>query len=326
MLLAKTSAQTTNMSTTKNPRDLTPATTPHTDGPHTSDRATLVSRALTALQSDIDKHSVTLSPLVPVNPALVLLDSLPVVGRDHLLAAIIREPAAVALLLRAANSRYLDPVTGGIVSVEMATGLVGERGIRDLLQYLDLQAPARWAWDAAPQHLRRMWTNTIYSALTAQKLAMRHGGVSPDLAFSTAMVRNIGAPLLVQYISREFERTDQEPAANQDRIHANNEEIGRHIRSSQHLAGSRLLRSWNLPEPIVQVALNQTEAQDDILTATVTAAWYAALRYGYVYLGAAADNLALERTMRCLSLPMATLDAVTLDIASELNAILTQQN
>lgn len=306
------------MSTTKNPRDLSPETTPHTADSDMSTQSDVVNRALAAVLTDIEKYNVALSPLVPVKPALVLLDSLPVVGRDHLLAAIIREPCAVALLLRAANARYLDPVTGGIVSVNMATGLVGERGIRDLLQYLDLQVPARWAWDAAPQHLRRMWTNTIYTALTAQRLAMKHGGISSDLAFSTAMIHNIGEPLLVQYISREVEKMDL--------WRDGNENFGHQIASCHQMVGARLLRSWNMPEPIVQIASKGVDDSEDILANTVAAAWYAALRYGYVYLGASPDDQALKRAMRCLNLEISTLDTITQEIAYELNTILTQQS
>ena len=306
------------MSTTKNPRDLNPKTAPQSGPLDTSEQNSIVDAAVRRLLEDIDRNRVRLGPLMPVASVLKSLDAQPVIGRAHLIEAIVREPCAVALLLRAANSRYWDPVTGGIVSVETSVDVIGERGIREVIQYLATEVPERWAWDAAPQHLRKMWTNTIYTALAARNLAARTGVIKPVLAYACAMLHNIGEPLLIQYISREANGIEllQPPYST----------AGHVIASCHQMIGARVLESWNIPQTIVRCARHHHETVDDGLHAVIVAAWQAALRYGYVYLGAHPDTPLLERVMHQLGQPMRVLDQITEDIAMELNQTLAKRS
>jgi len=305
------------MSTIKNAINFNAQTTPAAHLADAADAAMAVEHAVSLLLHDLDMHRVAIGPLMPVKSALITLNALPVVGRDHLLAAIIREPSAAALILQAANSRYLDPITGGTVKLEAAVDLVGERGVREVLQYLDSQGPSRWTWDGASQHLRRMWTHTIYTALAARKLAKRHGGLNPSLAFSAAMLQNIVEPVVVQYIARQLQDTTLHPAGNIN--------IAGVVASCKDLIGARLLESWNIPQPIVEVARHNQATPENVLTTIVVAAQQAALRYGYVYLGVNPDETVLTRAVDLLGMQVSTLDSVSREIAGELNTILTHQ-
>ena len=306
------------MSTTNNPLDVDGDTHPSIGETSTTERHAVLDGALVQLLELLNTNTSPVRPLTCVQPAISFLESLPVIGRDHLRAAIIREPMAIALLLRRANTRYGDPISSGLTDIDQAIDLVGEKGVLDLLGQLASVEQQQWRWDRAPQHLRKLWTNTVFTALAAKSLAKRRGDIDPSLAFSAAALHNIGEPLIIQHLSAHIAKVKQ--------LTNGLSAVGHAMAASHQTIGAAALRAWNIPDRLVQVARLHHGHSPDPLSSLVLVAWQAALHYGYVYLGAHPDPAALERGLKRLQLSTTCLNNVTREILGDLNSIMTRGN
>lgn len=258
-----------------------------------------------------ERLAIGQSGLVNVAPLASTIQRMDPADLPRVITVVESEPCAVAHLMRLANTRFAGatPVT----TVRGAVLQVGPQRAANLLGAL--AARPKQMLDYTFHQLRRIWTNTLYTAFAARALARQLSHPDPDHVFTAGMFHNIGEPILVAFLAKA---TGADPAAL-----FSNLQIFRLIRDHHAEVGAIFLSANAFDARLITLAREHEGPVVDELNALVSAAHQSALRYGYGYLGVSACRERLEEATGALHLSRAHLDALPARIGDELNEALS---
>jgi HD-like signal output (HDOD) protein len=272
-----------------------------------------VGRALDSIRAGLETETLQLpllSPLASRANSLrdVLRQSNPL-EPSRVLEVLEADPTAAARILRLAS-----PPGGPDGPARSLTVAIARLGLVQVLHALDELASATPASpEGCERTLRKIWTNTIFTAHAARILAEWVKHPDPDGVYLAALFHNLGEPLLVEALGQS-----EHAAAllNPQNLHGL-------TRQHHGRVGQAVLSHWGLPADFATLAARHHEPVATELHALVTAGHEAALQYGYTYLDNTYSPGRLAAALDILGLHRTRLQAIAPRIGDRLNAALT---
>lgn len=167
---------------------------------------------------------------------------------EALAAAISRDPALAARLLRFANSTLYGP-SEEVTSVQRATLVLGMKTVQLMALSFSLVATVPVEGRAGAFDYARFWRRSLVRSVTARALAGRVGSPAQDEAFLAGLLGEIGVVVLARCAPEAYakvladERTQRRgwPAPEAERAH---------VGATQAEVGEALLEAWQIPRAI----------------------------------------------------------------------------
>lgn len=220
---------------------------------------------------------------LPCSPALLprLLSVLsdPDSSADQIAQIIMIDASLAAATLRLANSVMF----GGDGAVETLSDAVMRLGQRELFRLASLASLHRWEQGTSGRNgPGDFCRHALCTGIAAEAIAQATGAVDPDLAYTAALISNLGQLAIGNACGPFFPALDERCAT----TGCTWTEAERAILGFTHPdVGCRLLRAWKFP-PLLVAAVEYSEAprraepEVRLLAAHVHAAKYAATCFG----------------------------------------------
>jgi uncharacterized domain HDIG len=158
-----------------------------------------------------------------------------------LVKIIVSDPALSARLIQVANSPLMR-AGRKIESVDAAVSRLGMRIVRDLATSMVMQQMFQATSDVTDQRLRQLWEHSTEVAAICHALAGQFTKLNPEQALLAGLVHDIGAmPILTK--AEDFPELLQDEKA-----------LDWVIKELHPRIGGAILRSWNFPPDLVDVA------------------------------------------------------------------------
>lgn len=158
-----------------------------------------------------------------------------------LVKTIVSDPALSARLIQVANSPLMR-AGRKIESVDAAVSRLGMRIVRDLATSMVMQQMFQATSDVTDKRLRELWEHSTEVAAICHALAGQFTKLNPEQALLAGLVHDIGAmPILTK--AEDFPELLQDEKA-----------LDWVIRELHPRVGGAILRSWNFPPELVDVA------------------------------------------------------------------------
>lgn len=164
---------------------------------------------------------------------------------DSMAKVIERDAGLAARVLRAANSSYFGR-SGEVTSIRQAAQTVGFRAVFSFALASSVYSLTENVSGVISRN--RFWRHSLETAVAARLLASHMGGVSPDEAFVSALLHDIGMLIYDTAFTARYEEIMHEVEAGGDLCELENREWG----ATHAAAGEFLLRQWNIPESIAK--------------------------------------------------------------------------
>lgn len=170
----------------------------------------------------------------------------------ELLAAIERDPALTARILRTANSPFFAQ-TRNVTSVKRAVVVLGLPMVRNLTLGLTV-------WDATTSHIaardaRRLWEHSLAVATVAQHLATHTRACSAADAFTAGLLHDVGKLVLARQFPDAY-RPLLVPTPVRSRLPA----LERAAVGHDHAEiGALLFERWRLPKLLIEAVARHHE-------------------------------------------------------------------
>lgn len=196
--------------------------------------------------------------LTPVSQAALRLVALldhPALSNDEVVEVLKYDTVLTAKLLRACNSPYFgfdDPVS----SVEQAVLILGHQRILHLVLSLAFSGAMNTPLPGYAAERGELWRHSLTTAMAAETFVKAESvpNVEPPVAFTAGLLHDIGKLVFDHVLD------DKTQAAVRSRIEEGGltrTEAEREILGADHgEVGAHLLRSWKLPEEIVEAVAN----------------------------------------------------------------------
>ncbi|MBK8190010.1 MAG: HDOD domain-containing protein [Vampirovibrionales bacterium] len=167
------------------------------------------------------------------------------------MAAIIRvDPDMTTQVLRLCNSAAYA-LNRRISTVKDAVAILGLNTLKSMVYVIISKFALDRPVEGYGLDRGALWRNALTCAVYARHLAPRHAqGVDPELAFTGALLRDIGKIVLGEYVGRSYQ--DIERLAMQKRIdfiEAEQEVLG----FNHCMVGKLIAEKWGLPDTLVKV-------------------------------------------------------------------------
>jgi putative nucleotidyltransferase with HDIG domain len=196
--------------------------------------------------------------LTPVSQAALRLVAMldhPALGNDEVVQVLKYDTVLTAKLLRACNSPYFgfeDPVA----SVEQAVLLLGHQQILHLVLSLAFSGAMNIPLPGYAAESGELWRHSLTTAIAAEALAKSglSPNVEPPVAFTAGLLHDIGK-LVFSHVLDENTQTAVRARIREGgltRVEAEKEILG----ADHGEVGGHLLKSWKLPEEIVEGVAN----------------------------------------------------------------------
>lgn len=162
------------------------------------------------------------------------------------LGTLLAEDAAiVAALMRVANSASFGGL-GRIDTLNNAIQRIGQRQVGAIILGLGLKNAFRHGQPAKARILEVLWNHSVTSAFAARAIAGRTG-LDPERAFLAGLLHDCGKVLVLSALDAIEESGSVQPVT---------DGAMRELMNALHCElGHRVLKSWNLPDDVAQVAL-----------------------------------------------------------------------
>lgn len=158
-----------------------------------------------------------------------------------LVRIIVSDPALSARLIQVANSPLMR-AGRKIESVDAAVSRLGMRIVRDLATSMVMQQMFQATSDVTDQRLRQLWEHSTEVAAICHALAGQFTKLNPEQALLAGLVHDIGAmPILTK--AEDFPE-----------LLADEKALDWVIAELHPRIGGAILRSWNFPPELVDVA------------------------------------------------------------------------
>jgi putative nucleotidyltransferase with HDIG domain len=187
-----------------------------------------------------------LPPAFELIPKLLALLDDPETNSDTL-ADIIRADAGLTTdVLHAANKAGVGGVCR-VDSLQQAITRLGLREIYRLLTYI-ITSPGIMSLDAFGFQRVDLWQHSVACGIGAQILARNFADQDPEIAYTAALLHDIGKLVMVQVAKADYlAMIDSCEPANQPHFRAEQREF----HCDHALVGSLLLKRWKFPENII---------------------------------------------------------------------------
>ena len=196
--------------------------------------------------------------LPPVSHAALRLVSLleqPAVGNDDVVQALKCDNVLTAKLLRACNSPYFG-LAEPIASVDQAVLILGHQQILHIVLTLAFGSAMVVPMPGYAVEANELWRHSLVTATAAETVAesISSLNVETPVAFTVGLLHDIGKLVLSQALTTEFQAEIRRLVEQNklSRVEAEKEVIG----TDHAEVGAHLLRSWNLPEDVVEAVAN----------------------------------------------------------------------
>jgi HD-like signal output (HDOD) protein len=201
---------------------------------------------ITSILEEIDH----LRPVADVaGKVMALLDD-PDCGAADLSAIICNEPALTADVLKLANSSYVG-LPGKIEDARQAVIYLGMDQVVDLILLATCAKCFRGSHDGYGLDSGKLWESAVSAAIVAGDLADLKGIKSNSLAFTGALLRDIGKVVLDQHVRTEIESI----LTLVKRLDISFKEAERRVLGFDHAQiGAMLAEKWHFP-PSLQCIL-----------------------------------------------------------------------
>ncbi len=254
-------------------------------------------------------------------------------GRDTIAATEIvkileKDPMLTAHLLRIANSaayRRAQPIN----SIQMAVTILGNLTVFGMALGYCMAGVFDQPLAGYDSPAGAFWKNCLCGALAARQIAGEtRGQVSPDVAYTAGLLRDIGKVVLSKFLEGHLDEVMstmiREPG--QDFLAAESKRLG----TNHAVVGVAVARQWRLPEGIVEViayqhAPSQARPEHRPLVYVVHMAAMISMMIGA---NAGADALSYHMDPACeqfLALSEARTDKLVLQITTEYNRLVKAQ-
>jgi len=277
------------------------------------DRA-VAEKVVAEIATDIRAGRIELRAVSPLERVAQQIADKPVTGRAEFIRILETEPALAARVLHLANTRYRDVRKPSTRTLEKAVNAFGPHQLKQLIATMASQPPPHDGWETVRHALRKLWTNTLFTAFAARALADTTQAADPEEVFVAALFHNIGETVLLS----EFGRRNPNP---EEFIVA--DAVLQVIDEQHEATGGALLASWEFPDDICAVARSHHGEMPTPVHAAVVAGWMAALDYGYAYFAHRFDAPRLGQACDALGCRVGLIAQVTRRIGPALNAALT---
>lgn len=203
-----------------------------------------------SLDSYINRVS-TLPPAPAILPQLMTILHRHDVDSGRVVELIECDPGLTAAVLRLCNSAFFASATPATDLLEAVVRLGFEHVYQLVVAIIGARAmrPAQKGYGIDEGEL---WKHSVATALAAKAMASDHG-VDGNLAFTAAILHDIGKIVLAQALEQSYARLVKEIQVNQ----ASLLESESAILGVQHAEiGGRLLARWNFPDSLVAAVWN----------------------------------------------------------------------
>lgn len=180
---------------------------------------------------------------------------------EALAAAISRDPALAARLLRFANSSLYGP-SEEVKSVQRATLVLGMKTVQLMALSFSLVAAVPVEGHAGAFDYARFWRRSLVRSVTARALAGSVGSPAQDEAFLAGLLGEIGSVVLARCAPESYARVLDDArtrARGWPTPEAERELLGR----TQAEVGEALLLAWQIPRAIAK-AVRHAESPESL--------------------------------------------------------------
>jgi HD-like signal output (HDOD) protein len=164
-------------------------------------------------------------------------------------AALIKDPALSAGMLRAANSPYFG-LNRKVSSVPKAISVLGLTHVSNIVTGLAIRHALKGG-DSAPS-FDKFWQNAEQISMLCHYVARRLRGISADDAYTYGLFRDCGVPVLIQHFPHYRETLKR---ANDSRWMGTTQVEESETGTSHSILGYFLARAWLLPDHISRAIL-----------------------------------------------------------------------
>ena len=183
------------------------------------------------------------SPLVATK-LLELLSAADTETKD-LVTTLSLDPAVSARVVKMANSAVYDQQRK-ITTVERAIVVVGQNTLRNMA----LESSLRNAKRTYGLLERRMWENSIASAVCCRLIANSTGSYDPEEAYLAGLLHQVGKTLMINRDKALYQEVQRIVDAGEGELI----DVERGLFAYSHdLVGAALLDKWNFPEQLIAV-------------------------------------------------------------------------
>jgi len=241
----------------------------------------LAKEAVRELKQGLEDGSFSLPAIGPLAPEIQRLLNQPTCGAGDVFNVVHRDPAIASTVLRTTNSgMYGGQAT--ITDLKAGCLRLGNRRVLAIAQEVLIRSIFEFQAGPLQAVIEDMWRNVIVCARGAHKLSAKVGVGDPNQVEVAAMFHNLGEIVLLR-LGRELGLQlvgGELPTEYLAVIEASHERLG-----------AELLKSWAMPNDLIQLAGShhsaprRPESRDATsLRMLVRAAWVGACRAGYTYL------------------------------------------
>ncbi len=237
-----------------------------------------------------------LMPMPGSLPHLSRLAAAPDDSLKDIVRVIELDTGLTANILRWSNSAWSGAQTP-IATVKQAVVRLGINQILKLVVGQQIAGPMRGVHDGYELEEKQLWAHSVAAALTVEELAVIYPRPLPPLAFTAALMHDLGKVFLNQYVDEDKRR----------QIHVLMEKEGlnglaaeKAVLGTEHASvGADIAAHWNFPEPLVMTIRHHhdDDCPPDSLLASVRLANAVAKLLG---IGLGIEQMHLEMNSNCL--------------------------
>lgn len=188
----------------------------------------------------IDSKELTLPTLPDAALKLRKLIDDPNVSASQIVLAVSGDPIIAAQVIKTANSAAFSDKPP-VASVKDAVSRLGYRLLHNIVLALTVGEMFRSANPVINQRLKSFWEHSRGVAAISYVIAQRQKHLQPEHAMMAGLVHDIGALPVCLFAAKKGMSPDAETLESL-------------IRKCHEQAGMRLLKSWNFPQELIDVA------------------------------------------------------------------------
>lgn len=215
---------------------------------------TATAHPLSSAQQLVDR----VKNLPPVSQAALKLVNLldqPEADNDEVVNAIKCDNILTAKLLRACNSPYFG-LDEPVASVDQAVMILGHQQILHIVLTLAFGSAMIVPLPGYAVEASELWRHSLITASAAEIIALEATGMNVEkpVAFTVGLLHDIGKLVMSQALTPDLQVAIRQLIENQK---ISRSEAEKTVLGTDHgEVGACLLRTWNLPEKIIEATVN----------------------------------------------------------------------
>ena len=205
---------------------------------------------------ELVSRSVKLISLPDVYIRLKAVIETPNSSMSDIAMVISHDPALTARLLKLVNSSFYG-FTGSIDTVTHAINILGTRQVEELVFATTFASSlSSTRFSSHVMNMYDFWFNSVYCAVTARLLAFHCDDIDTERPFVSGLLHDIGHLVLYSEIPEEAAPAMDIARQQATSLHQAEREL---LGFDYAQVGADLLRSWSLPDSLVEIIGCQNE-------------------------------------------------------------------